>query len=159
MEYPVYLKGVQKSDNTAFVNIISRRNYKLKVRCSPKSDANVIVFFIRNQTREIQLRNQSLFHTWTSENVKFRMRIFSTVFLSHMQHTQETVHFCLLDYNLCFWHIGLIWHNADFVLSSSVTRLSSHMHSCWVMLGEVVVPDVVLVDFNPCSDIQMLAFF
>lgn len=63
MEYPVYLKGVQKSDNTAFVNIISRRNYKLKVRCSPKSDANVIVFFIRNQTREIQLRNQSLFHT------------------------------------------------------------------------------------------------
>lgn len=45
MEYPVYLKGVQKSDNTAFINIISRRNYKVKVRCSPKSDATVVVFF------------------------------------------------------------------------------------------------------------------
>lgn len=45
MEYPVYLKGVQKGDNTAFVNIISRRNYKVKVRCSPKSDATVVVFF------------------------------------------------------------------------------------------------------------------
>lgn len=44
MEYPVYLKGVQKGDNTAFVNIISRRNYKVKVRCSPKSDATVVVF-------------------------------------------------------------------------------------------------------------------
>lgn len=51
MEYPVYLKGVQKSDNTAFVNI-SRRNYKLKVRCSPKSEATVVVFFTRNETKE-----------------------------------------------------------------------------------------------------------
>lgn len=63
MEYPVYLKGVQKSDNTAFVNIISRRNYKVKVRCSTKSDATVVVFLIRSQTKEIQLRNQILVHT------------------------------------------------------------------------------------------------
>lgn len=45
MEYPVLLKGVQKSDSTAFVNIISRRNYKFKVRCSPESDATVVVVF------------------------------------------------------------------------------------------------------------------
>lgn len=28
-----------------------------------------------------------------------------------------------------------------------------------LLLGEVVAPDVVLVNVNPCNDIQMLAFF
>lgn len=87
MEYPVLLKGVQKSDSTAFVNIISRRNYKFKVRCSTKSDATVVVVFFLNQKsnkrntaeksdprshmniRDCQIQNEDIFHSFPFSHV------------------------------------------------------------------------------------------